>query len=154
VAQRRGTGIHFTREEHMQESTFDLDQYEDIESAEVAIKDPVTGNSTGMVFILAGPEHDIRRRLRKAEQKRMQRGLERYGKMILRDPEELEQDETDLLVASTLGWQGVASGSKPLEYSREAAQRIYSDPKRRWLRDQVKTALEDRERFIQRSAAT
>ena len=37
-------------------------------------------------------------------------------------------------------------------YSREAARKLYSDPKRRWLRDQVASALNERELFTQACA--
>jgi hypothetical protein len=133
---------------------FDLDEYEDVELGEVVVKDPMTGNSTGVVFTLAGPEHPARRKLRMAAQRRIQRALEKTGRIVTRDPEEQEEDETELLVAATLGWKGLASGGKPLPFSREAAHKVYTDPKRRWLRDQIKTALEERERFMQRSART
>jgi hypothetical protein len=50
-------------------------------------------------------------------------------------------------VACTLGWTGSS-----LPYSAEAARKLYSDPKRRWLCDQVQAALDERELFMRSSA--
>jgi hypothetical protein len=39
-------------------------------------------------------------------------------------------------------------------YSAAAARALYTDPARVWLREQVATALEEREAFTRRSAKT
>lgn len=131
---------------------FDLDAYDEETSTELVIRDPATGNATPAVFTIAGPEHSARREIKKAEQRRLQRGLERYGRIVTRDPDEMEEDETDMLVASTLGWRGVMRNGIELPYSASEARKLYTDPKRAWLREQVKKALDERERFIRRSA--
>jgi hypothetical protein len=77
--------------------------------------------------------------------------LQQTGKLQLADPEEEEGEEVDMLVACTLGWKGISVGGKALAYSAEAARSLYTDPKRRWLRDQIKAALNEREHFIKRS---
>ena len=53
----------------------------------------------------------------------------------------------ELMVASTLGWTGAAT-----PYTTDAARALYSDPKRRWLCDQVRQALDERELFMRSSA--
>ena len=52
------------------------------------------------------------------------------------DPEDDEADQVDMLVSCTLGWTGAA-----VPFSPQAARALYTDPKRRWLRDQVQAAL-------------
>jgi hypothetical protein len=42
------------------------------------------------------------------------------------------------LVANTIGWEGAA-----VPYSPQAALALYSDPKRQWLRSQVRAALDE-----------
>ena len=121
---------------------FDLDAYEDVTSAEVRIKDPTTGAHTPMVVRLAGPEHAERKRLTFARHRRMRGALAKTGRVPVSDPEDDEADDLDMLVACTLGWSGAS-----VDYTPDAARRLYSDPKRRWVRDQVAAALQERELF-------
>jgi hypothetical protein len=128
-------------------TTLDLDAFEDVTSADVRIKDPTTGAPTPMLVTLAGPEHAERKRLTFAKQRRLRAALAKTGKLPMSDPEDDQADELDMLVACTLGWTGA---SEP--YSRDAARRLYADPKRGWLRDQVATALNERELFTRACA--
>ena len=125
---------------------FDFTEFEDVESAQVRIKNPKTGAPPAMVVTLAGPEHNSRKGILMARQRRIRAAVNRTGKMALPDPEEDDAEAIDLLVACTLGWEG---GSLP--YSPAAARSLYGDPKRRWLRDQVQAALDDRELFTRSS---
>ncbi len=136
----------------MNPNAFDLDAYEDTTTADVTIKDPATGAPSSAVITLAGPEHPSRKKIDFDRQRRMRAVLQKTGKLQLQDPEEDEADEVDMLVACTLGWSGMNIGGKPLEFSTQASRDLYSDPKRRWLRAQVVTALGEREAFIKRSA--
>ena len=131
--------------------SFDLDAFEDISASDYVVKHPETNQPTPMVMNLAGPEHPNRKKIAFAAQRRLRKVLQQTGKLQLADPEEEEQDEVDMLVACTLGWRGVTVGGKSLAWSQDAARSIYSDPKRRWLRDQIKAALNEREHFIKRS---
>lgn len=133
--------------------TFDLDTFEDISAGDYTVKHPETNQPTPIVVTLAGPEHPNRKKIAFAHQRRLRKVLQQTGKLQLADPEEEEADEVDMLVACTLGWKGISIGGKPLAHSAEAARQIYSDPKRRWLRDQLKAALNEREHFIKRSEA-
>jgi len=126
---------------------FDFTAFEDVTSADVKIKDPTTGASTPMVVTLAGPEHSDRKRLTFARQRRMRAALAKTGKLQVGDPEDDDADELEMLVVCTLGWSGA-----PMPFSRDAARTLYADPKRRWLRDQVQAALNERELFTRSSA--
>lgn len=126
----------------MTDDTFNLDDFEDVTSAEVRIKNPSTGAPTPMVVTLAGPEHSDRKRLTFARQRRLRGALAKTGRVPVSDPEDDDADELDMLVACTLGWVGAS-----VAYSRDEARRLYADPKRRWLRDQVAAALQERELF-------
>ena len=129
--------------------TLDLEAFEDITSAEVRIKNPATGAPTAMVVTLAGPEHAERKRLTFARQRRMRATLAKTGRVPVSDPEDDEADELDMLVACTLGWTGAS-----VPYSQAEARRWYGDPKRRWLRDQVAAALQERELFTRACGQT
>lgn len=131
---------------------FDIADYEDVTQADITIKDPATGAPTAITFTLAGPEHPKRKKIDMDRQRRMRAQLQKTGKLQFQDPEEDEQDETDSLVACTLGWTGLTLNGHPLVFSADNARQIYTDPKRRWLRAQVVAALAEREAFIKRSA--
>jgi len=129
--------------------------YKDVPTADVRLRDPETGRPTDTVVTLAGPEHPTRKRIMFDRQRRMRSQLMRNGgKLQLQDPEEDDADETDLLVACIMGWEHMPAGDDPtieLPFSPQAARDMVNDPERRWLRDQLKTALDERERFIRRS---
>jgi hypothetical protein len=126
---------------------FDFGAFEDITSADVRIKDPMTGAPTAMVVTLAGPEHPDRKRITFAKQRRLRASMAKTGKLTIGDPEDDDADEVELLVACTLGWQGAA-----VPYSRDEARKLYNDTRRRWLRDQLQAALQERELFTRGSA--
>ena len=117
----------------------DILAFEDADSADLRIKHPVTGAPTAMVVQIAGPEHPLRRRLVLDRQRRLRAHLAKTGNMHISDPEDDAADDLELTVACTLGWRGAAQ-----PYSPAAARALYADPKRRWLRDQVRTALRSR----------
>lgn len=133
----------------MSDETFRLDEYEDVATADVRIKNPKTGAPTSMVVTLAGPEHPDRKRIQFAKSRRLRAELSKTGKLPVTDPEEDEAEETDMLVSCTIGW----TGADPA-FSKQAARAVYTDPKRRWLRDQVLAALNERELFTRASAQT
>lgn len=127
---------------------FDPLGIEDVPSAECTIKDPTTGAPTTMVITLAGPEHPDRKRRMFARQRRVRAEIAQHQRLPVVDPEEEEADEIEELVACTLGWKGA-----PMPYSPETARDLYANPKRAWLRLQVRAFLDRREAFTRSSAA-
>lgn len=130
-------------------ASFDPLAFEDAPSGELRVKHPLTGAPTAMVITLAGPEHPDRKRRLFARQRRLRAQMAKTGKMPVSDPEDDAAEEIEDLVAATLGWTGGAQA-----YSVDAARALYSDHKRRWLYDQVKQALDERELFTRSSAST
>lgn len=131
---------------HTDATPFDFEAFEDTSTTEFRVTDP-TGKPTAMVITLAGPEHPDRKRLEFARQRRIRTQFAKTQKLPVSDPEDDEAETVDTLVACTLGWQGAA-----VPYSRDAARALYTDPRRRWLRDKVQTALNERELFTRTSA--
>ena len=132
--------------------TFDLDEFEDAQTANVVIKHPVTGAPTGMFVTLAGPEHPLRKKRVMDQQRDFRSKFAKTGKLPQTDPVDDEETSTDLLIACTFGWK-LSFGGTSLTYSPAAAETLYRDPKRQWLRAQLKVAFDERENFIVRSAA-
>jgi hypothetical protein len=134
---------------------YDLNKISDAPSADVEIKDPETGAPLGVFFTMAGPEHPKRKAIEFARQRKIRASLQKTGKIELNDPEDDEQAASDMLVACTLGWRGRcdASGAE-IPYSPQAASTLFNDDSKGWLRHQLVTAMNERERFIKRSATT
>jgi hypothetical protein len=130
-------------------NTFDPFAFEDVSTGSLRVKDPLTGAPTPMVITLAGPEHPDRKRRLHARQRRLRSAMAKTGKLPISDPEDDAAEQVDDLVANTLGWEGAA-----VPFSATAARELYSDPKRRWLCDQVQAALDERELFTRSSAAS
>lgn len=135
------------------DSALDLDAFETVQTTDMVVRNPETGAPTQARITLAGPEHPVHRRILLDRARRLRTGMMKTGKVQLDDPEEDEAAETDLLVACTLGWNGLSSGGQTLAHSADAARKLYTDPGRRWLRDQVRAALGEAQAFIKRSAS-
>lgn len=127
---------------------FLVDEFEDVQTCEHILRNPKTGQPTDIVLTLAGPEHPLRKKRQFDRIRRMRRESMRAGKLQLADPVEEEADETAFLADCILNWNKMPTTTGDVAFSRNAAMALLTDPKRRWLRDQVKTAVEEREAFI------
>jgi hypothetical protein len=134
-------------------AAFDLDSAVQLDTAELQLKHPATGAPTGAFVLLAGPEHDVRRQRLFALMRRRRAEFERLGKLMTSDPVEDAAAELELLAACTLGWRNLSVGGQELAYSAAACAALYADPRRAWVRDQVKAALDQRDLFIGSSAS-
>lgn len=127
---------------------FDPLSIEDVPTGTLRVRDH-NGAPTSWCITLAGPEHPERKRRLFARQRRLRALVAKTGKLPTSDPEDDDAEQVEDLVACTLGWEGAA-----LPYSADACRRLYADTKRRWLRDQVAAALEERELFMRSSASS
>lgn len=138
----------------------DLGSIRTLQSAELEIVHPVTGQGLGVWFVLAGPEHRQRKAAVFDMARKLRERIMASGDLELKDVEADAQAETEMLVATTLGWHGpavegsadvyapVTFGGAPLPFSADAARTLYDDPERHWLRQQVRGAVERRALFI------
>jgi hypothetical protein len=131
--------------------SLDLDDFEDLATAELVLLHPKTKAKTTSTITLASAEHPARKNLDLARTRRLRAEFNATGKMPTRDPVEDIEDQTDYLVAATLGWN-LTQGGKPLEFSPAAARKLYTDPKKRWVRAQALEAINKNELFIAASA--
>jgi hypothetical protein len=82
----------------------------------------------------------------------MLKEFNRRGKArIPENPDVLYEDETDRLVAMTLGWRNVADGGKEIAFSADAARALYEN-RELDIREQVQAGLGRRELFTKSSA--
>ena len=127
---------------------FCIDDFTDIASADFEVKHPVTEAPSGIIMQLAGPEHPLRKKMQFARVRKMRNATAKAGMLKLPDPADEEDYETDFLAACILGWNKMPTATGNVAYSPQAARDLMADPKRRWLRNQVKAGVEEREAFI------
>jgi hypothetical protein len=120
----------------------DLD---DIESPDV-IEYPLLnklGDKTATVFLLAGPGHPVRQGWRKKTVRRIRSEMNRRGKVKLEeDVDEVDAEDTEYLVAMTLGWRNLMKAGEDVPFSAQAARDLYSNL-RAPIRAQISSALTD-----------
>ena len=130
----------------------DLDAYEDVQTASLVLKNPVTGAPTAATISIIGPEHPARKKIHFDRARRYRQELQRNGKISATDPLEDIDNDTDYLVTCTTGWTGIVRAGVTVPYSPENARSLFVDPKLQWVRAQVKKAMDETERFISSSA--
>jgi hypothetical protein len=133
-----------------------LFDFEDVASAEFKLIAPNEKVVLG-VFELAGPEHDGRKALDQARSRRMRAEMAKTGNVYAaladRDPDEEDADLTAYVIANVLGWHDVVGADgNAYPYSKENAKALFNNAKLRWARNKVHEALQERDRFIKRSA--
>ncbi len=132
---------------------FDVDSIEEVSTGELVVKHPQTGEPTTLVLVLAGPEHPLRKKKAFDRIRHLRKESAKAGKIKFDDPADEEQDEKAYVSSCILGWKGLIRGGVEVAYSPSAACELIYPSAKRWLRDQVKVALDERENFIQTCAA-
>lgn len=112
------------------------------------LKHPVDGAPLGVMFVLAGPEHPVRQKIAMQVSRDMRRRVQKAGKLVLEDPEDELEQETEFLVACTLGWSALEVDGKVLDFTPAAARELYTSSRFAWVRRQIRKALDDAEVFI------
>lgn len=129
---------------------FDIDAIEDLESAEIQLKDD-GGKPLPIHVTLLGPEHPKRKNFALDRQRRMRRAMQRTGRMEFADPADEAVEDLDNLVACVAGWRGITRGGKPVACDPAAVRELLTDVKRAWFRRAVERAFGDIENFTRRS---
>ena len=94
--------------------TLDLDQFEDVPTGTLVLKNPATGAPTAATVDLYGPEHPVRKKIQMDRARKLRASFQRTGKIEVSDPLDDLDDQTDFLVACTSGWSGLTQGGQPL----------------------------------------
>ena len=132
---------------------FNLKSIRQVVSAKIQVKDPATGDPTGVIFEMAGPEHPDRKRITFAQSRKFLRSYAKTGRAEMPEPEDAESQKKENLAAFTLGWTGlIDDAGAPVVFSKAAALELYNNPEMGWLVDQLDSALGEKELFITRSA--
>ena len=132
---------------------FNLKSIRQVASAKIQVKDPATGDPTGVIFEMAGPDHPDRKRITFAQSRKFLRSYAKTGRAEMPEPEDAESQKKENLAAFTLGWTGlIDDAGAPVVFSKAAALELYNNPEMGWLVDQLDSALGEKELFITRSA--
>jgi hypothetical protein len=132
-------------------ANLDIDAYDDVPSGKLVLLNPKTKEPTSTWIELASPEHESRKRIDLARTRKLRAEFAATGKMPASDPLEDHDDETDYLVAACLGWN-VARAGQPLDCTPANVRALLTDPKKQWIRQQVRAGINKTELFIADSA--
>jgi hypothetical protein len=111
---------------------------------------PTDNTLLGIQITLAGADSDIYQKfVNKAANKVRQRI--KPGRPYT-PPSQEEENERGiaLLVACTLGWEGMVMNGKEYPFTSENARALYANPGYTWLRTQVDEFIGDRSNFLSR----
>lgn len=113
----------------------------------IRIFHPVTLAETGIEIKVLGMDSSAYRQIIQKHQRKRAKAFERSGRLMSLSPEEMEDEQRELLVACTVDWKGVSEdGAEPLPFTPENARSVYeSTPV---IREQVNAAIADRALFI------
>lgn len=131
--------------------SLDIDAFDDVPTGKLTLVNPKTKEPTSTYIELASPEHESRKRIDLARTRKLRAEFAATGKMPSSDPLEDIEDETDYLVASCLGWN-VTRGGQPVEFTPANVRALLTDPKKQWVRAQVRAGIHKTELFIADSA--
>jgi hypothetical protein len=84
---------------------------------------------------------------RKAQRVITERRLKSRSKANRIDPEAIEHEAVDILVACTVEWEGFAEDGKELEFNKANIRRVYTNYP--WVKEQVDEFVDDRGNFMQ-----
>lgn len=142
---------------------FSLDGLAAADTAELKIRHPITGETTGWTWIIAGPGHPQtishadkmqRRRLNEERLKEQARVNGKRWKGDDRDPDEIRADTVAGIVARVIAFDPVVLAGAEIAFSPEACARLLSDPAYGWLLSQVIEFLTEDTAFFPASPKT
>lgn len=125
---------------------FDLGEYARnmLEVADVELIHPLTGETLGAKIQVLSPDSDEYQRLSLQRQnENIKFARKNRGKTTA---EKMAEDGLNLLVAITVGWEGIEENGQPIPFTQENARRIYKQFP--FIKEQVDEFAGDRRNFI------
>lgn len=109
-------------------------------------KEPVLGSDGRQITItmlgrMSADAQAAFRRVRDRQNERVQQGRRTT-------PEDVERDQVDILVACTRAWTFSEMDGTPFPFTQANADRLWRDPRFRWLREQAFVYVNDDGNFI------
>jgi len=141
--------------------SFDLNDFDTEDTADMVVLHPATGEPTGWRITFAGPGHPKaveqsnrlqRKRLREEKSREQAQMNGRKWKAEEKTPEEIRAENVAFVVERILGWTPVRINGEDLPFTPENATRLLLDPKKGKLFTQMLEFLAAEESFTKRSA--
>jgi len=135
--------------------SFELGSIEAVETIEIEIKDPVAEKTgTGWFVTIAGPNHPVHaaKAIERARKLQLAMVLEGRERVIERSLDDQAQARVEMAISCTVAWRGLMNGQGELACDPSNVRKVLADPKQSWVVDQITEVLNDRARFIRRSA--
>lgn len=125
---------------------FDIDSYQQsqLDTADVTINDPITGEPTDIVITVMSMDSDDYKKVQlKLQNEQIKFARKNRGKTTA---ERIQQEALELLVAITVNWKGVEKAGENWPFSHENARELYT--KLPFIKEQVDEFVGDRRNFI------
>lgn len=125
---------------------FDLSSYKAsaLDTAEIEITHPQTGENLGVkIRVMSVDSDEYRKEAMRLQNESMRYYRKNRGKTTA---ERIAQEALDLLVAVTVGWEGVEENGQPLPFSKDNCRRVYTEIP--FIKEQVDEFVGDRRNFI------
>lgn len=127
--------------------TLDLSGLAPVDEAEITLLHPTTGEPLDIKVTVASADSErYRAGLRAQQDARFAKAAHNPHKPLKLTAGELEAENLDLLVKSTVSWEGVVVDGKPVSCTPENVRSIYQ--KFRWMYQQLDRAITDRANFM------
>jgi hypothetical protein len=115
---------------------------------------PVTGEPTGAVIHIAGPEHPSRRKYRFELQRKWRARLASKTPGTEPDMDDMTTENIEAIATAVVGWEGIGEDGVPIPFTTEAARKLLLRPELAWLAEQVASVLNDTRNFIKVSSGS
>lgn len=119
------------------------------DSVEFRLIHPVTqielDGPTDPIFWMLSPQHDkvqaVKKKLTDSVYRRKKKDVE---------PEVIEKTVLDILIACIDNWQNIELDGEPLEFSKQNAEKLLSDPAFGWVRNQIQEFVDTESNFFKK----
>lgn len=131
--------------------SLDIGSIRSVQEKEIEIIHPVSKVPIGAFVTLASYEHQNRRIARIEIARQLRERGESGG--VDGNSSLIDEIAAESVARSILGWRGIRSSGKDLEFSLDAAIALLKEPSMYWLLQQLLDALGRQENFIETSAS-
>jgi hypothetical protein len=132
--------------------SFDLTELSTAKKSEdgavLEVLHPTNDTKLGIKITVVGADSTIYRSFVNKQANAMRQKITPSRGFNMAPIEKDQEQATDLLVACTLGWEGIDMDGKKYPFSKENAKALYANPGFSWLREQVDKFIADRANFL------
>lgn len=126
--------------------SFDLGEYKrkTMDIADIEITHPVTGEALGVTISVMSPDSDDYRKIALQQQNENIKYVRKNrGKTTA---EKMAEDSMNLLVAITVGWNGLLENGQPIPFTPDNVRKVYTEFP--FIKETVDEFTADRRNFI------